>query len=161
MGVPLGGQVQRGVGRIQVGVPAAPVSEPAHVDRTEHRAEWADVPGFHSAVADAVAVGDFRPHLARRPPVQLTLQHLAQQLPPTSVELVFQLGVSQAGGLGSLQPAEQLGEARPRAGERVPGRSGRTHPRPPPAVFGPTRRRIRSRARPASAWASSFLRASS
>jgi hypothetical protein len=112
------------------------------------------VAGLHCTVADTLGVGDLRPVLAQRPQIQLALIQLAQQLPAPRIELVFQLGVGQAGGLGPLQPADQLLQAGPRARERV-RRRRRAH-LPSPFASRPTRRRPRSLARPASAWASSL-----
>ena len=109
--------------------------------------------GLDRAVADPVGIGDLQALLTHRTQVQLALVHPAQQLPAAPVQLLLQLGVGQPGGLGALQPAEELLEAGPGAGEGIPGRGCRGHRRP--SLGDPAARRSRSRAIPASACASS------
>jgi hypothetical protein len=127
----LAGKVQSRVGPMQVDVPAVAVSEPAHPDRAEDCCERTDMANFHSPVANALGVGDLRSLLAHRTQVQLGLVHLAQQLPTTLIERLFELGVGHGRGLGPLQPPDQLLETGPRTREGTRGHLGDTHLSPP------------------------------
>ena len=154
----LWGEVQPAVSRIEVGVAAAAVGQPGDRDDTEDRRERAGVSGLDRAVAHVVGVFDLiGPPLPQGAQLQLPLHHLAQQLPAPSVELVFELGVARRGGLAALQPTHELGEAGPRPIERVLLGAHRRRP----VVSPPPPRRARSRAKPASAWASSSALAAS
>jgi hypothetical protein len=150
VGVALVGQVELAVGGIQVGVTAAAVGEPGDGDVAEDRGQRTDVAGLDGAVTFAVGVVHLGPLLAHGAQVELALEHLAQQLPTSPVELVFELGVAEGGGLGALQPADELIEGGSRHSERV---LRRAHRRLSVVVAEPWRR-LRNRARPASAWAS-------
>jgi hypothetical protein len=95
-------------------VAAAAIGQPGDRDAAEDRRERAGVPGLDRAVAHTVGVFDLLgPPLLQGAQVQLPLQHLAPQLPAPSVELVFEFGVAQPGGLAALQPAHELGETGP------------------------------------------------
>ena len=113
-------------------------------------------------MADPVRVGDVRcPRLAQGPQVKLTLQHLAQQLATASVELLLQLAVAQARGLGAGQPAEQLLKAGADLLERAGAGLLRGAHRRRSLLGAADWRRLRSRASPAAAWVSSSVLAAS
>lgn len=149
MGLPLFGQVELAVLGIEVRVPAMAVGEPGDTHGPEDRRERPDMVRLDRPVTDTLGVGDSHdPLLAKRVQVEMVLEHLAQRVPTTSVELLFEHGVVEAAGISPIEPGEEALERRPCHLKGVGGSTWRAQRRPPA-------RRLRSRARPLSAWASS------
>ncbi len=75
----LGGQVERPVGGIEVGLPTVAVSDAGHVDLAEYRLQRSAMPGLGGAVD--LAVGGNHPDacLSHGTQVHLVGEHLAQQ----------------------------------------------------------------------------------
>ena len=103
MGLPLLGQVELAVLGIEVRVPPMPVGEPGDADGPEDRAERPYVAGLDRPVADTLGVGDSHdPLLAKPAQVEMALEHLAQQVPTTGVELLFEHGVVERAGVSPV-----------------------------------------------------------
>ena len=150
MGLALFGQVELAVLGIEVRVPPMAVGEPGDADGPEDRRERPDVAELDRPVTDTLGVGDSHdPLLAKGAQVEMALEHLAQKVPTAGVELLLEHGVVERAGIGPVEPGEEALERRPRHPKGVGGSTRRAHRRPPLA------RRLRSRARPLSAWASS------
>ena len=147
----LDGQVQHGIGGVEVGEPSAPVGEAIEGDLAEHRREATFMAGLHPAPPHAVDI-DHRVEadLVVGAQVQVVLQYLAQQLAPVDVDAPLQFAMVRPGRLGAPQPGQHSLQARSRPAEAViVGRRHRCTPDRGPA------RRARSEAMPALAAASS------
>jgi hypothetical protein len=169
VGVALLGQVEGGIGGVQVRRSPMAIGQALDGHGAEHGGELAVVAGLDAAVGDAVGVDDLDALLPGGAQVQVVLEEPAQQLPTPAVEIVLQLGVGQRAGLGALQPADDVLQARPGPAERRgvggsgPVAGDRRGARSGPGCDHRDRRRSAARARrsatPASAAASSSARA--
>ena len=136
---------------------AAAVGQPRHPHLAEHRGQRAGVPGLDPAAGDLPGVGHFRQALlAQRPQLQVILHQPAQQLATGLLQVGFQLGVRQAGGLGAVEETQRRVEQRAAGGESL-GPAGRRRPGHRPGHRRPRRAAspLMSAPRPASPAAAS------
>jgi hypothetical protein len=103
-------QVQRRVGRVQVGAAATPVGQPGDSHLTDHRGQPTLVIGLDCTAGHALGVDDVvATDLAQRPQVQVILEQLPHQLPCHRFEeVVGFLGGDGAGGLTHAELEDQL-----------------------------------------------------
>ena len=124
------GQVQHGVGGIQVAGTVGAEGAAGHLDGAEHGGQLAVVAGFDLAVADAVGVDGGHllaggvgvadgVLLAHGPQVQVVLVQQPQRLPALNVKVVLELVVGPAGRLGTGEGGHQGFEGATGGGEGV------------------------------------------
>ena len=85
MGVAFGGQVQRGVGGVQVGRPPMAIGEALDAHHAEERGQRTGVAGLDTAVDDIAEADHLDSHLSLGAQVEVVLEEPAQQLPPPPV----------------------------------------------------------------------------
>ncbi len=130
----LGGQVEGGVGGVEVGLAPAPVGEAGDGHLPEHGGEHAGMSGLHRGPVHAVGVDHgAQALLAAGPQVQVVLVEQAHQLPALAGHPILQLGVAEGGRPVAVEEADHLLEAGPAAGEAVVGGAARRHSPPPRA----------------------------
>lgn len=108
MRVLLFGQVQLGIGGMEVDRALGPVGEAGDGDLAEDRLQRAVVAGLDGGVGDAVAVDDTR--AASLPPgaeVEMVLEELADEAPPVAIEPALELLMGEAGGIGAAEEGGQ------------------------------------------------------
>jgi len=94
MGVPLGGQVQRCVGRIQVVMAAVPVGQPGDGDLPEHGAQPAAVSVLDRAMTHPVDIEHIgQAGLSLRAQVKVVLEQPPEQIASGDLEAVFEPGM--------------------------------------------------------------------
>ena len=149
VGVSLGGQVQQGICWMKVRVTAVAIREAFDVDGAKDRRERAAVTGFDRSMRDAVGIDHaLDAHLVDGPKGEVVLEHPAQELAATDIQLVLELSMCERRCLRPLEPADHLLCALAGGAEVLHRR--RAHLRPP--------LRLRSAAIPArAALSSSFL----
>ena len=114
MGGQLAGQVQRRVGGVEVGLPAAAIRQAGHLDLTEDGLQRPDVTGLDPAPPAAAGVDDDAAALlAGRAQVQVVLVEQPDQLTQVNAQPRFELAVGQARGLLVAQEPADLIEAVP------------------------------------------------
>ena len=151
MGVLLDGEVQRGVGRVQVRLAGLAVGDPGHGDLAEDRAQASGVAGFHVRPARPIGASNLDPALPHGTQVHVVLKEQAKQFAAFDVELTFQLSMFQSAAGLTIEPAQDQPEALTGSREALgPRRLGLVAHRP---------RRARNAAMPASAARSSSARA--
>jgi len=116
--IELVGQVQHGVGRVQVGAAAPAVGETGDRHLTEHRVQPTMVAGLDAASGHPVGTDDrFQTRLPERAQVKRVLVHLSLQLAAPGIQPLLQLAVGHAGGL-PLQAVQRRLEQGTRGCER-------------------------------------------
>ena len=113
VGVALGGQVQRGVGGVQIGVAGPAIGEAADPDLADDAGQPPLMSRLHPGVGVPVGVDDVAPRSREARRSRLVLEELAQLAPAVAGQPVLQLGVLQPVGLGPAQPGRQGLEAGP------------------------------------------------
>jgi hypothetical protein len=110
----LGGQIQRRIGGVQVGVGAGTVGQALHAHVAEHSRQRAGPSRLDGVAGDLVSAEDpGQPRLPLRAQVQVVLKELAEHLPAGDLEVVFQLRMGQSCRLGAAQPCQDRLEAFP------------------------------------------------
>lgn len=129
--VALFGQVEPGVGRVQVGLALGPVGEAAHLDPPEDDRERAGV-AFLYVGAGRFFCADhlLRPLLAQCSEVEVALVEPAEDFPALLLQALFQLPVVEGGCLVAFEERHDLEEAL----------LGRGEPGGPCAHLSPSRR---------------------
>ena len=118
MAVAFVGEVEQGVGGVEVPPLGCPVGETADLHGAEDGLERAGVVGLDAAALDVLAVAHrAEALLAQRPQVEMVLQHLAQELTPAGLDSRLQLAVLHGEALRAGEQARQILEAGARARE--------------------------------------------
>jgi hypothetical protein len=107
-------QVERRVGRVQVGMPLAPVGQPFDLDLPEHGAKCPPVAGLHPTARHLADIEHLlEAWFVTGSQLEMVLQQPTQQLTPAQVELLLQLAVGEPTRRVAVEPAHQHLEAFP------------------------------------------------
>jgi len=102
MRVAFAGQVEHGVGGVNVRPPGWAIGNSGDLDLAEHRGQLPGVPDLDPRSGGPVGAQGRDPGLSLRAQVQVVLVELAEQLPARDLQVVLQLGVGCCGGLGAV-----------------------------------------------------------
>ena len=114
MAVALGGQVEHGVGHVQVRLALLAVCEAVDHDVAEDGGESATVAGFDVGPSHPRLVADVvKWFFDQAAQVQVVLVELAEQFTSRREKALFELGVAQRAGLAGAQEPDHLLEVLP------------------------------------------------
>jgi len=146
VGVALVGQVQRGIGGVEVLLCPVAVGEMAGRDRADDRGEGMFIFRLDCTVAGPASIKHFlEPYLLGRPQVEVVLKEQAEQLEARGLDVLLQLDVFEDGGRPTDQEVADPAELGCRGTERLArgvssrrlGRSAQLGPAPLPKTRGP------------------------
>ncbi len=109
MGVALGRQVERSVGRVQVGPAATPIGQPGDAHLAEDGGERAGMARLHRGSPGPLGVDDgLQARLTLGAEVQMILEEQAEQLPALGAEAVLQLCVAEGTGPVAVKEGDDV-----------------------------------------------------